>query len=325
MKIQRRRFLQLAAGAAALPAVSRIAQAQTYPTRPVRVIVGFAPGGAPDIVARLLGPTLSERLGQSVYVENRTGAGSNIATEAVVNAEPDGYTLLLVSPPNFVNAALYDKLNYNFIRDIAPVAALIRVPNVMEVNPAVPAKTVPEFVAYAKANPDKLNMASGGIGTSVHMAGELFKMMTGVRMPHVPYRGVGAAYPDLLAGQVQVMFDSTPGSIEFIRSRRLRALGLAALTRSPVLPDLPAIAEFVPGYESSALHGVGAPRNTPPEIIERLNKEFNAALSEPAIRARLIDMGATLLGGTPAEFGKLVVDETEKWAKVVKFAGLKAS
>jgi tripartite-type tricarboxylate transporter receptor subunit TctC len=325
MKLPRRRFLHLAAGAATLPAVSRIAWAQAYPTRPVRVIVGFAPGGAPDIVARLLGPTLSERLGQSVYVENRTGAGSNIATDAVVNAEPDGYTLLLVSPPNFVNAALYDKLNYNFIRDIAPVAALIRVPNVMEVNPAVPAKTVPEFIAYAKANPDKLNMASGGIGTSVHMAGELFKMMTGVRMPHVPYRGVGAAYPDLLAGQVQVMFDSTPGSIEFIRSRRLRALGLAALTRSPVLPDLPTIAEFVPGYESSALHGVGAPRNTPPEIIERLNKEFNAALSEPAIRARLIDMGATLLGGTPAEFGKLFVDETEKWAKVVKFAGIKAS
>jgi tripartite-type tricarboxylate transporter receptor subunit TctC len=325
MKLPRRRFLHLAAGAATLPAVSRIAWAQAYPTRPVRVIVGFAPGGAPDIVARLLGPTLSERLGQSVYVENRTGAGSNIATDAVVNAEPDGYTLLLVSPPNFVNAALYDKLNYNFIRDIAPVAALIRVPNVMEVNPAVPAKTVPEFIAYAKANPDKLNMASGGIGTSVHMAGELFKMMTGVRMPHVPYRGVGAAYPDLLAGQVQVMFDSTPGSIEFIRSRRLRALGLAALTRSPVLPDVPTIAEFVPGYESSALHGVGAPRNTPPEIIERLNKEFNAALSEPAIRARLVDMGATLLGGTPAEFGKLVVDETEKWAKVVKFAGIKAS
>jgi tripartite-type tricarboxylate transporter receptor subunit TctC len=325
MKLPRRRFLHLAAGAATLPAVSRIAWAQAYPTRPVRVIVGFAPGGAPDIVARLLGPTLSERLGQSVYVENRTGAGSNIATEAVVNAEPDGYTLLLVSPPNFVNAALYDKLNYNFIRDIAPVAALIRVPNVMEVNPAVPAKTVPEFIAYAKANPDKLNMASGGIGTSVHMAGELFKMMTGVRMPHVPYRGVGAAYPDLLAGQVQVMFDSTPGSIEFIRSRRLRALGLAALTRSPVLPDVPTIAEFVPGYESSALHGVGAPRNTPPEIIERLNKEFNAALSEPAIRARLVDMGATLLGGTPAEFGKLFVDETEKWAKVVKFAGIKAS
>ena len=325
MKLPRRRFLHLAAGAATLPAVSRIAWAQAYPTRPVRVIVGFAPGGAPDIVARLLGPTLSERLGQSVYVENRTGAGSNIATDAVVNAEPDGYTLLLVSPPNFVNAALYDKLNYNFIRDIAPVAALIRVPNVMEVNPAVPAKTVPEFIAYAKANPDKLNMASGGIGTSVHMAGELFKMMTGVRMPHVPYRGVGAAYPDLLAGQVQVMFDSTPGSIEFIRPRRLRALGLAALTRSPVLPELPTIAEFVPGYESSALHGVGAPRNTPPEIIERLNNEFNAALSEPAIRARLIDMGATPLGGTPAEFGKLVVDETEKWAKVVKFAGIKAS
>jgi tripartite-type tricarboxylate transporter receptor subunit TctC len=325
MKLPRRRFLHLAAGAAALPAVSRIARAQAYPTRPVRVIVGFAPGGAPDIVARRLGPTLSESIGQPVYVENRTGAGSNIATEAVVNAEPDGYTLLLVSPPNFVNAALYEKLNYNFIRDIAPVVALMRVPNVMEVHPSVPAKTVPEFIAYAKANPDKLNMASGGNGTSVHIAGELFKMMTGVRMPHVPYRGVGAAYPDLLGGQVQVMFDSTPGAIEFIRSGRLRALGLAAVTRSPVLPDLPIIAEFVPGYESSALHGVGAPRNTPPEIIERLNKEFNAALFEPTIRARLIDMGATLLGGTPAEFGKLFVGETEKWAKVVKFAGLKAS
>ena len=290
----------------------------------MRVIVGFAPGGAPDIVARLLGPSLSERLGQPVYVENRTGAGSNIATEAVVNAAPDGYTLLLISPPNFVNATLYEKLSYNFIRDIAPVVALLRVPNVMEVHPSVPAKTVPEFIAYAKANPDKLNMASGGNGTSIHMAGELFKMMTGVRMPHVPYRGVGAAYPDLLGGQVQVMFDSTPGAIEFIRSGRLRALGLAALTRSPVLPDLPTIAEFVPGYESNALHGVGAPRNTPPEVIERLNREFNAALFEPTIRARLIDMGATLLGGTPEDFGKLFVAETEKWAEVVKFAGLKA-
>jgi tripartite-type tricarboxylate transporter receptor subunit TctC len=324
MKLPRRQFLRLAAGAAALPAVSRIARAQAFPTRPVRVIVGFAPGGAPDIVARLLGPTLSERLGQPVYVENRTGAGSNIATEAVVNAAPDGYTLLLVSPPNFVNATLYEKLSYNFIRDIAPVVALLRVPNVMEVHPLVPAKTVPEFIAYAKANPDKLNMASGGNGTSIHMAGELFKMMTGVRMPHVPYRGVGAAYPDLLGGQVQVMFDSTPGAIEFIRSGRLRALGLAALTRSPVLPDLPTIAEFVPGYESNALHGVGAPRNTPPEVIERLNREFNAALFEPTMRARLIDMGATLLGGTPEDFGKLFVAETEKWAKVVKFAGLKA-
>jgi tripartite-type tricarboxylate transporter receptor subunit TctC len=323
LKFPRRKFLHLAAGAAALSTMSRLARAQTYPSRPVRVIVGFAPGGAPDIVARLLGPTLSQHLGQSFFVENRTGAGSNIATEAVVNAPPDGYTLLLVSPPNFVNATLYERLNYNFLRDIVPVAALVRVPNVMEVHPSVPAKTVPEFVAYAKANPDKLNMASGGNGTSVHMAGELFKMMTGVRMPHVPYRGVGAAYPDLLAGQVQVMFDSTPGSIEFIRSGRLRALGLAALTRSSALPDLPTIGEFVPGYESSALHGVGAPRNTPVEIIDRLNQAFHAALAEPAIKARLADMGATVLAGSPADFGRLMADETEKWAKVVKFSGAK--
>jgi len=323
MKFTRQNFLHLAAVAVALPAFSPSVWAQTYPSRPVRVIVGFAPGGAPDIVARLLSPTLSQNLGQSFFVENRTGAGSNIATEAVVNAPPDGYTLLLVSPPNFVNATLYERLNYNFLRDIVPVASLVRVPNVMEVHPSVPAKTIPEFVAYAKANPDKLNMASGGNGTSPHMAGELFKMMTGVRMPHVPYRGVGAAYPDLLAGQVQVMFDSTPGSIEFIRSGRLRALGLAALTRSPALPDLPTIGEFVPGYESSALHGVGAPRNTPVEIIDKLNQAFNAALAEPAVKARLADMGATVLAGSPADFGRLMADETEKWAKVVKFSGAK--
>jgi tripartite-type tricarboxylate transporter receptor subunit TctC len=324
MKPSRRQFLSLASAAITTPAIPHIATAQAYPTRPIRIIVGFAPGGAPDIVARLLGPTLSERLGQPILVENRTGAGSNIATEAVVNSPPDGYTLLLVSPPNFVNATLYEKLNYNFIRDIAPVAALIRVPNVMVVTPSLPVKTVPEFIAYAKSHPDKLNMASGGNGTSVHMAGELFKMMTGVRMPHVPYRGVGASYPDLLAGQVQVMFDSTPGSIEFIRSGRLRALGLAAVTRSPALPDVPTIAEFVPGFESSALHGVGAPKNTPREIIDELNRELNAALAEPTIKARLLDMGAVLLGGTPADFGKLFVEETEKWAKVVRFAGLKA-
>jgi tripartite-type tricarboxylate transporter receptor subunit TctC len=324
MKPSRRQLLSLAGVAIAAPAIPRVATAQAYPTRPIRVVVGFAPGGAPDIVARLLGPTLSERLGQPILVENRTGAGSNIATEAVVNSPPDGYTLLLVSPPNFVNATLYEKLSYNFIHDIAPVAALIRVPNVMVVTPSLPVKTIPEFIAYAKANPDKLNMASGGNGTSVHMAGELFKMMTGVRMPHVPYRGVGASYPDLLAGQVQVMFDSTPGSIEFIRSGRLRALGLAALTRSPALPDVPTIAEFVPGFESSALHGVGAPKNTPPEIIDQLNRELNAAIAQPAIKARLLDMGAVLLGGTPADFGKLFVEETEKWAKVVRFAGLKA-
>jgi len=321
MKFTRRRLLQFTAAAALAPVFAKRASALDYPTRPVHVIVGFAPGGAPDIVARLLGPSLTERLGQSIIVENRTGAGSNIATEAVVNAPPDGYTLLLVSPPNFVNATLYDKLNFNFIRDIAPVAGLIRVPNVMEVTPSLAVKTVPEFIAYAKANPNKLNMSSGGNGTSVHVAGELFKMMTGVKMLHVPYRGVGASYPDLLAGQVQVMFDSMPGSIEFIRSGRLRALAVASATRSPALPDVPTVGEFVPGYEASAVHGVGTPRNTPAEIVDKLNKAINATLTEPAIKARLADMGATLLVGSPADFGKVIVDETEKWAKVVKFSG----
>jgi len=321
MKFTRRRLLQFTGAAAAAPIFAKRTSALDYPTRPVHVIVGFAPGGAPDIVARLLGPSLTERLGQSIIVENRTGAGSNIATEAVVNAPPDGYTLLLVSPPNFVNATLYDKLNFNFIRDIAPVAGLIRVPNVMEVTPSLPVKTVPEFIAYAKANPNKLNMSSGGNGTSVHVAGELFKMMTGVKMLHVPYRGVGASYPDLLAGQVQVMFDSMPGSIEFIRSGRLRALAVASATRSPALPDVPTVGEFVPGYEASAVHGVGTPRNTPAEIVDKLNKAINDALAEPAIKARLADMGATLLVGSPADFGKVIVDETEKWAKVVKFSG----
>jgi len=321
MKFTRRRLLQFTGAAAAAPVFAKRAPALDYPTRPVHVIVGFAPGGAPDIVARLLGPSLTERLGQSIIVENRTGAGSNIATEAVVNAPPDGYTLLLVSPPNFVNATLYDKLNFNFIRDIAPVACLIRVPNVMEVTPSLPVKTVPEFITYAKANPNRLNMSSGGNGTSVHVAGELFKMMTGVKMLHVPYRGVGASYPDLLAGQVQVMFDSMPGSIEFIRSGRLRALAVASATRSPALPDVPTVGEFVPGYEASAVHGVGTPRNTPAEIVDKLNKAINATLAEPAIKARLADMGATLLVGSPADFGKIIVDETEKWAKVVKFSG----
>jgi len=323
MKLSRRQFLLLAGAAAAAPDLPQLASALDYPVKPVRMIVGFAPGGAPDIVARLLGPSLSERLGQPIIVENRTGAGSNIATEAVVNAPPDGHMLLLVSPPNFVNATLYDRLNYNFIRDIAPVAGLIRVPNVMEVHPSVPVKTVPEFIAYAKANPDKLNMASGGNGTSVHVAGELFKMMTGVKMLHVPYRGVGASYPDLIAGQVQVMFDSMPGSIEFIRAGRLRPLAVTTATRSPALPDVPTVGDFVPGYEASAVHGVGAPRNTPGEIIEKLNREINATLAEPAIKARLVDMGATLLSGSPADFGKVIADETEKWSKVVKFSGAK--
>jgi tripartite-type tricarboxylate transporter receptor subunit TctC len=319
----RRKFLHLAAGAAALPAVSQIAQAQTYPSRPVHLIVGFAPGGAPDIVARFLAPSLTERLGQPIIVENRPGAASNVATEAVVNAAPDGHTLLLVSPPNFVNATLYEKLNFNFIRDITPVAGIIRVPNVLEVNPSVPAKTIPEFIAYAKANPDKLNMASGGIGTSNHVAGELFKMMTGVRMLHVPYRGAGAAYPDLLGGQVQVLFDTMLGTIEFVRSGRLRARAVGAEARSPALPDVPTISEFVPGYEASAVHGVGAPRATPAEIIEKLNQVINAVLAEPAVKARFADMGATLLAGSHADFGKVIADETEKWGKVVNFSGAK--
>ena len=324
MKLPRRRFLHLAAGAATLPAVSRIAWAQAYPTRPVRVIVGFAPGGAPDIVARLLGPTLSERLGQSVYVENRTGAGSNIATDAVVNAEPDGYTLLLVSPPNFVNAALYDKLNYNFIRDIAPVAGISREPNVMVVNPSFPAKTVPEFIAYAKANPGKINFASGGNGSPPHVSGELFKMMTGVNMTHVPYRGGAPALADLLGGQVQVQFATMSSSIEYIRARKLHALAVTTATRSDALPDLPTVGDFVPDYEASFWGGVGAPKNTPAEIIGRLNREVNAALADPKFKARLSDQGSTVLAGSPADFRKLVADETEKWGKVIRAAGIKA-
>ena len=281
MKLPRRQFLHLAAGAAALPAVSRIAWAQAYPTRPVRIIVGFAAGGAADIIARLIGQWLSERLGQPFVIENRPGAGSNIATEAVVRAPPDGYTLLLVGTANAINATLYDKLNFNFIRDIAPVAGIIRVPNVMVVNPSVPAKTVPEFIAYAKANPGKINMASGGIGTAAHVSGELFKMMAGVDMVHVPYRGAAPALTDLLGGQVQVMFASMPSSIEHIRAGKLRALAVTTATRSEALPDIPTVGEFVPGYEASAWYGVGAPKDTPAEIVDKLNKEINAASPIP--------------------------------------------
>jgi tripartite-type tricarboxylate transporter receptor subunit TctC len=320
----RRQFLLLAAVAAALPAVSPIARAQAYPTKPVHIIVGFAPGGAPDIVARLVGQWLSERLGHPFVIENRTGAGGNIATEAVVNALPDGHTLLLVGPGSAINATLYERLNFNFIRDIAPVAGVIRVPNVMEVTPSMPVTTVPEFIAYAKANPGKVNMASGGNGTSVHVAGELFKMMTGVDMVHVPYRGVGLAYPDLLAGHVQIMFDTTPGSIEYIRAGKLRPLALTTVTRSEALPDVPIVADFVPGYEASAFFGIGAPRNTPGEIVETLNKEINAGLADPKMKTRFADMGGMMLGGSPADFGKLIAAETEKWAKVVKFSGAKA-
>ncbi len=324
MKFPRRRFLRVAAGAAALAAAPRIAGAQTYPTRAVRLIIGYPPGGSADLTARLVGQWLSERLGQPVVVESRPGAGTNIATEAVVHAPPDGYTLLLVAPANAINATLYEKLNHDFIRDIAPVAGLIRFPNVMEVNPSVPAKTVPEFIAYAKANPGKINMASSGNGSTIHVSGELFKMMAGVNMVHVPYRGGAPALTDLLGGQVQVMFDNLPTSIEYIRAGKLRPLAVTSATRSELLPEVPTVADFVPGYESSAWYGVGAPKNTPVEIIDRLNKEINAVLADPRMKTRVADMGATLVAGSPAEFGKLVADETEKWGKVVKFSGAKA-
>jgi tripartite-type tricarboxylate transporter receptor subunit TctC len=324
MKLPRRQFLHLAAGAAALPAVSGIARAQTYPTRPVRVIVGFPPGGGADIVARLIGQRLSERLGQQFIVENRPGAASNIATEAVVRAPADGYTLLVVNIPNVVNATLYDKLSYNFIRDIAPVASIDRVPNVMVVNPSVPARTVPEFIAFAKANPGKVNMASSGSGTSQHVSGELFKMMAGIDMLHVPYRGAGPALNDLLAGQVQVMFDTVSGSIGHITAGTLRALAVTTATRSPALPNIPTVGDFVAGYEASTFHGIGAPRSTPAEIINKLNKEINAVMAEPEMQAHLAELGATVLPGSPAEFATLIADETEKWGKVVKFAGIKA-
>jgi tripartite-type tricarboxylate transporter receptor subunit TctC len=323
LKLARRRFLHLATAAAALPSVSRVATAQTYPTRPVRLIIGYPPGGSADITARLLGQWLSERFGQPFVIESRPGASTNIATEAVVRAPPDGYTLLLVAPANAINATLYEKLNFNFISDIAPVAGIIRFPNVMVVNPLVPAKTVPEFIAYAKANPGRLNMASSGNGSTIHVSGELFKMMTGVNMIHVPYRGGAPALTDMISGQVQVMFDNVPTSIEFIRAGKLRALAVTTATRSEVLPDLPTVADFVPGYEASAWYGVGVPKGTPDDIIDKLNKEINAILAEPKAKARLADLGASLLAGSPADFGKLVADETEKWGKVVKFSGAK--
>jgi tripartite-type tricarboxylate transporter receptor subunit TctC len=324
MKIPRRQFLHLAAGAAALPAASRIARAQTYPTKPVRIVVGFSPDGVADIVARLMGQWLSERLSQPFVIENRPGAGSNIAAESVVRAPPDGYTLLLVGAPAAINATLYEKLNFNLIRDIAPVASIVSVPHVMEVNPSVPAKTVPEFIAYAKANPGKLNMASAGIGSSDHVSGELFKMMAGVNMLHVPYRGSAPALTDLIGGQVQVMLDPTASSLEHIRAGRLRALAVTTAMRVVVLPDIPTVGDFVPGYEASTWAGVGAPKNTSAEIIEKLNKEINAGLADPKMEARLADLGGTALAGSPADFGKLIADETEKWAKVIKFSGAKA-
>jgi tripartite-type tricarboxylate transporter receptor subunit TctC len=319
----RRQFLHLAAGAAALPVVSRAACAQAYPTRPVRLIVGFAAGGAFDILARLMGQWLSERLGQPFVIENRPGAGSNIGTEAVVNAPADGHTLLMVTPSNAANATLYDKLTFNFIRDIAPVAGVTRVANVMVVNPAFPAQTVPEFIAYAKANPDKINMASGGIGSSNHLSGELFKLMAGVRMVHVPYRGASLALTDIISGQAQVMFAAVTSSIEYIKTGRLRALAVTTAMRSEALPHVPTIGEFVPGYEDSNWCGFGAPKNTPAAIVNLLNQATNAALADPKMKARLAELGGAVLAGSPSDFAKLIADETEKLGKVVRFASLK--
>jgi tripartite-type tricarboxylate transporter receptor subunit TctC len=323
MKLPRRNFLQVAAGAAALPAVSRVARTQAYPTRPVRIIIGFAPGGIAEIVARLIGQSLSERLGQPFIIESRPGAASNIATEAVVRAPPDGYTLLQVSPPAAINATLYERLNFNFIRDIAPVAGMVRGPLVMEVNSSVPVTTVPEFIAYAKANAGKLSYSSAGIGTSLHLAGELFKMMASVEMVPVHYRGSAPALTDLIGGQVQVMFDILLSSLEFIRAGKLRPLAVTTAIRSEALPDIPTVGQFLPGYEVSSWQGIGAPRKTPAEIIEKLNREINVALGDLKIKAQLADVGNAVIPGSSADFGNFIAAETEKWAKVIKFAGAK--
>jgi len=324
MKLPRRTFLHLASGAAALPAVSRFAWAQAYPTRPVRLIVTVAAGGSPDIIARLIGQWLTDRLGQPFIIENRAGASGNIGTEIVVRASPDGYTLMLAISANAINASLYDRLNFNFIRDIALVASISTIPLVMEVNPSVPVHTVPEFIAYAKANPGKINMASGGTGSPLHVAGELFKMMAGVDMFHVPYRSEALALPDLISGQVQIMFGVMPASLGYIRAGKLRALAVASAKRQDVLSDVPALSEFFPGYEANGWYGIGAPKATPTEIIEKLNKEINAALADPTMKRRLADLGCNVFAGSPADFGKFIADETEKWAKVVKLAGIKA-
>ena len=323
MRVPRRHFLQLAAGAAVLPAMPRLARAQAYPARPVRWIVGFAAGGPQDIVARLLAQSLSERLGQQFVIENRAGAGGNIGTEAVVRAPADGYTMLMIGPSATINATLYDNLSFVFLRDIAPVASIIRTSNVMEVHPSFPAKTVPEFIAYAKANPGKINMASAGSGSSQHMAGELFKMMAGIEMVHVPYRGAAPALTDLLAGQVQVMFDNMTSSVEHVRAGRLRGLAVTTAARSEALPDLPIVGDFVPGYEASGIYGIGVPKDTPPDIVDKLNREINAALSDPRIKTRLADLGGLILSGTSADFAKVLAQEVEKWGKVVKFSGAK--
>jgi tripartite-type tricarboxylate transporter receptor subunit TctC len=323
MKLPRRKFLHLAAGAAALPIVSGSARAQAYPSRPVRIVVPFGPAGATDITARLIGQWLSERLGQQFVIDNRPGGGGNIGTEAVVRAPTDGYTLLLVGGWNAINATLYDKLNFNFVRDIAPIASIVRFPYIMVVHPSFPAKTLPELIAYAKANPGKINMASPGIGSPPHINGELFKVMTGSDMVHVPYRSAAAVMTDLLSGQVQLYFGTTASSLEYVRAGKLRALAVTIERRLDELPDIPAVAEFVPGYEASNRYGLGTPKATPAVIVDKLNKEINAALADPKMKSRLADLGGTPLLGSPADFGKLIAEETEKWGKVVKFSGAK--
>jgi tripartite-type tricarboxylate transporter receptor subunit TctC len=324
MTIRRRRFLQLAAGAATAAAITRQAVAQSYPSRPIHLIVPFAPAGASDIIARIIAPPLSERLGQQIVIENRPGAGGNLGTESVVRAAPDGTTLLMVGGFNAINATLYEKLNFVFSRDIAPVSSIARMPNIMEVNPSFPAHNVPDFIAYAKANPEKINFASGGTGSPTHMVGELFKMMTGIKMVHLPYRGAGPALIDLLAGQIEVMFATLPSSIGYIRGGKLRPLAVTFATRSDAVPDVPTVSEFVPGYDAGDWYGIGAPKGTPAEIVDRLSQEINAVLADLAMKARMADLGMSVqISRTSAEYGAFIVDETEKWSKVVKFSGAK--
>ena len=324
MRFSRRKILHLAAGAAAAPALPYIARADVYPSRPVHLIIGYLPGGSADMTARFFGQWLSDRLGQQFVVESRAGGSTNIATEAVIRATPDGYTLFLASPANATNAALYDKLNFEFLRDVEPIAGLIRFADVVVVNPSLPVKTIPELIAYAKANPGALNFASSGIGSTLHVAGELFKMMTGVNIVHVPYRGGAPAMLDLIAGRAQVMFDNVPTALPYIRDGKIRPLAVTAAARVDVLPDLPLVADYVPGYEASAWYGIVGPKGTPAEVVDRLNREVNAILAEPDKKQRLADLGASLLPGSPADFGKLLADETEKWGRVIRFAGIKA-
>jgi tripartite-type tricarboxylate transporter receptor subunit TctC len=324
MMLCRRRFLQLVLGAAGVPVLARKTIAEDYPARPVRLVVEVAAGGSPDIIARLIAQSLSERLGQPFVVENRAGAAGNIATEYVSKAAPDGYTLLLSMSANAINATVYQNLPFNFIRDIAPVSSIGTIPLIMEVNPSIPANTVPEFIAYAKANPGKINMASGGNGSPLHVAGELFKMMAGVDMVHVPYRSEALALPDLIGGQVQIMFGVMPASLGYVRSGKLRALAVTSAKRQPELPDVLALSEFLPGYEANGWYGVSAPKDTPPQIIETLNKQINAALADPKMRQHFTELGCGVFAGSPADFEKFIVSETDKWAKVVQFAGVKA-